>query len=415
MSVSTVVDDLGPVNLADPATFAGTDLTELWRWLRREHPVYLHPASRHGPPFWVLTRYVDVLSVYKDVERFSSQRGNMLTSLLAGGDTAAGKLLAVTDPPRHTAVRGQLLQSFSPRVLRSVVGGVQARAERLVADAVAAGGGDFAKDVAERVPIGTICDLLGVPASDQSLLLGLSKRALSSDDANQSRKDVWLARNEILLYFAELAKDRRADPREDVLSALVSCRIDGEPLSDEEVVLNCYGLILAGDETSRLAMIAAVLNFVQYPDQWRALRDGSVSLSSAVEEILRWNTPAMHLGRTALADVTIHGRTIRRGDLVTVWNASANRDEEVFADPDTFDLARSPNKHLAFGYGPHFCLGAYLGRAEVGAVVNALRDTVQTIELRGAPRPLYSTFLRGYSSLPVAFRPAGHPRSNWST
>lgn len=404
---AAVADDPSQVNLADPSTFAGRDLTQLFRRLRHEEPAYLHPASRYGPPFWVLTRYADVLAVYKDVERFSSQRGNMLTSLLTGGDTAGGKLLAVTDPPRHTAVRNRLLQSFSPRVLRFVVGGVVQRADRLVAAAVAAGGGDFAKDVAEQVPIGTICDLLGAPESDQARLLALSKRALSSDEANQSRKDMWLARNELLLYFADLAALRRKDPQEDVVSALVTCLVDDKPLTEEEVVLNLYGLILAGDETSRLAMIAAVLNFTQYPDQWRALKEGRIPVATAVEELLRWNTPAVHLGRTAQADVIMHGRRIRKGDLVTVWNVSANMDEEVFTDPETFNLARTPNKHLAFGHGPHFCLGAFLGRAEVTAVVNALLRTVDTIELCGPPVPLYSTFLRGYSSLPVAFTPSG--------
>lgn len=408
MTVSAVADDLGKVNLADPATFAGAGVEEAWRRLRREEPVYLHPATEYGPPFWVLTRYADVLSVYKDVDRFSSERGNMLTSLLTGGDTAGGRLLAVTDPPRHTAIRTTLLRSFSPRVLSFVVDRVRARARTLVAEAVAGGSGDFAKDVAERVPIGTIGDLLGVPEADQARLLGLSKRALSSDEADQSAKDVWRARNEILLYFADLADLRRSDPRDDVLSALLACEVDGKPLTTEEVVLNCYGLILAGDETSRLAMISAVLNFTQFPEQWRALRDGRVPLATAVEEILRWNSPAIHVGRTARTDVIVGSRRIRAGDVVTLWNASANRDEEVFDRPDVFDLARKPNKHLAFGHGPHFCLGAYLGRAEVGAVVDALRRTVHTIELRGEPRPLYSTFLRGYSSLPVAFGVAGH-------
>lgn len=407
---STASDELGRLNLADPATFVRPDLDELWRYLRRERPVYLHPATEYGPAFWVITRYADVLSVYKDADTFSSQSGNMLTSLLAGPDPAGGKLLAVTDPPRHTALRAMLLRSFSPRVLKHISDGVRLRAQRLVADAVAAGECDFARDVAEHVPMGTICDLLGVPGSDRNRLLELSKRALSSEEADPSAEDTRIARNEILFYFAELARRRRADPQDDVVSTLATCHVDGRPLTEEEVVLNCYGLILAGDETGRLAMIGAVLDFVRHPGQWRALKEGRVPLSNAVEEILRWNTPAMHLGRTARTDVVVGGRMIRSGDLVTVWNASANRDEEFFDDPDTFDLGRTANKHLAFGYGPHFCLGAYLGRTEVSAVVDALRSMVGRIELRGEPRPLYSTFLHGYSSMPVAFVPDGPVR-----
>lgn len=405
-SSTAVADDLGQVNLTDPATFVDPGIADVWRRLRREQPVHLHPAVGDNPEFWVLTRYADVLSVYKDPARFSSQRGNMLTSLLAGGDAAGGKLLAVTDPPRHTAVRMMLLKSFSPRVLRLVAEGVRARAEKLVTAAVAAGTCDFATAVAEQVPMGTICDLLGVPESDQAELLRLSKRSLSADEPDQTDEATRLARNEILLYFADLAQHRRAEPRDDVVSALATCLIDGKPLTEEEVVLNCYGLVLAGDETSRLAMIGAVVNFTRYPEQWEALREERVAPADAVEEILRWTTPAMHLGRTAQTDVTIRDRTIRAGDLVTAWNVSANRDEEVFADPEVFDLTRKPNKHLTFGHGPHFCLGAYLGRAEVAAMVDSLRRNVARIELRGEPKPLYSTFLRGYSSVPVRLEPA---------
>ncbi|MEV0457620.1 cytochrome P450 [Catellatospora methionotrophica] len=393
------------VDLTEPATFLRPDLREVWRRLR-QGPAYRHPATVHGGPFWVLTRHADVLAVYQNTEVFSSARGNMLASLLPGDDPAGGKLLAVSDPPRHTAVRTMMLRSFSPRVLQPIVAKVRERAESLVRAVVDAGEVDFAAAVAEQLPISTICDLLGVPESDHGLLLRLSKQALSSDEADQSARSTALARNEILLYFAELADRRRADPRDDVTTALATTPVDGQLLSDEEVVLNCYGLILAGDETSRLAMTAAVLDFIRHPGQWRALRDGRVSPTSAVEEILRWNSPAMHVGRTALADVDIAGQTIRAGDVVTAWNSAANLDEAVFDRPDVFDLARTPNRHLAFGYGPHFCLGAYLGRAEVTAVIEALCRTAHDFELRGEPQPLYSTFLRGHISLPVAVTPA---------
>ncbi|MER6968923.1 cytochrome P450, partial [Streptomyces halstedii] len=152
----------------------------------------------------------------------------------------------------------------------------------------------------------------------------------------------------------------------------------------------------------RLAMVGALLAFAQHPDQWRALKDGRISIASAVEEIVRWTTPAMHIGRTATADVTIGGRTIREGEHVILWITSANRDESVFPDPHRFDLARTPNKHLGFGFGPHFCFGSYLGRAEIAAVLKTLVNRVDRIELTGDPKALYSTFLRGYSSLPVS-------------
>jgi cytochrome P450 len=152
-------------------------------------------------------------------------------------------------------------------------------------------------------------------------------------------------------------------------------------------------------------MIESVRALAQHPQQWRMLRDGSAGVQSATEEVLRWATPAMHFGRTALTDVELHGKVIAEGDTVTLWQNSANRDEEIFTDPDTFDLNRSPNKHLAFGYGPHFCLGAYLGRVEVSAMLTALRTYSTGFEITGEPRRVHSNFLNGLSSLPVRFHP----------
>ena len=401
----TISEERRPADLSDPATFLRPDLPEVWRRLRNEDPVHLHPATGRGPRFWVITRYADALRVYQDAARFSSARGNMLTSLLGGGDPAGGQLLAVSDPPRHTALRSALLRSFSPRVLRPVVAGVAARADRLVAAAVAGGTCDFAAAVADRLPMATICDLLGVPEADHDRMLHLSKRALSAEHAGQSDTQTREARNEILRYFIEVVEHRRGEKGEDVISALCEAVVDGRPLSTEEIALNCYGLILAGDETGRLAVISAVRDFAAHPEQWAAVRDGAVPVERAVEEILRWNSPAMHVGRTATEEVEIGGRTIPAGSLVTVWNSAANRDETVFDRPETFDLDRTPNKHLAFGHGPHFCLGAYLGRAEITAVLTALRDRVDRVRPAGEPRPLYSTFLRGYSSMPVTLVP----------
>ncbi|MFJ4816059.1 cytochrome P450 [Streptomyces sp. NPDC088801] len=404
--VDTGLDDDIGLDLTDPATFVGQGLDEFWQRLRTEQPVARHRATASAPAFWVLSRYDDVMAVMKEAERFVSRHGNMLTSLLSGGDPAGGRLLAVMDAPRHTALRTTLLKSFSPRALRGVVAKVRARAEERVTAAVAMGECDFAVEVSDHVPMGTICDLLGVPDGDQAELLRLSKQALSSDEAGQSAEDAWLARNEILLYFAELAAHRRAAPQDDLITALTTVQVDGAPLAEEELVLNCYGLVLAGDETGRLAATGTVWNLLRHPDQWAALKEGRVEVATAVEEILRWTSPALHVGRTAATDVRIGGRTIKAGEAVTAWNVSANRDESVFTDPYRFDLARTPNRHLTFGFGPHFCLGSYLGRAELTAVLEALLRRVDSIESLGAPKPVYSTFLQGYSSLPVRLHAA---------
>jgi cytochrome P450 len=227
--------------------------------------------------------------------------------------------------------------------------------------------------------------------------------ALSSDHADSSQLDALSARNEILLYFVDLAEDRRANPGDDVISMLAKVELDGRPLTVEEIAVNCYSLLLGGDETSRISAICAVLALIEHPDQWEALRTGGVAVDSAVEEVLRWATPGMHVARTARTDLDINGHRVGAGDIVTLWNVSANNDESIFDQPRRFHLSRSPNKHLSFGHGPHYCLGAFLGRAELHALLTALAARVGRMELCGSPRPIYSTFVSGYDSLPVRF------------
>ncbi|MFG2132157.1 cytochrome P450 [Streptomyces sp. NPDC048751] len=407
--MTTATTTLSAVDLTEPRTFLGRgdELIALWRRFRTESPVHWHPVEgREVPGFWVLSRYQDVMEVYRDNKRFTSERGNVLATLLEGGDSAAGQMLAVTDGRRHRELRNLLLKAFAPRVLESVVDGVRRRADRLVREAVARGACDFAQDVAEHIPMATIADLLGVPAADRDYLLSLTKQALSAEEAEQSDEEALVARNELLLYFSDLAEERRGDPRDDVVSVLATATIDGEPLTEQEIVFNCYSVIIGGDETSRLSMISAVNELIAHPEQWRRLKSGEVAVESAVEEVLRWVTPAMHFGRRAVTDVEIGGRTLREGDVVTLWNSSANYDEEVFHRPEVFDLGRTPNKHVSFGYGPHFCLGAHLGRAEIHALLTALRTHVAEVVPTAPARPIHSNFLHGYSSLPVSLRPA---------
>ncbi|UED85079.1 cytochrome P450 [Streptomyces profundus] len=402
MTTATLtIDELETINLADPMTHSTRDLADYWRLLRTRRPVFRHPETENGPAFWVLSRYADLLAVYRDNERFISSRGNVLTTLLNGGDSAAGKMLAVTDGRRHRQLRAVLLKAFSPRALDRVAEQVRRTTRERVRAVVADGECDFAKDVAAHIPMGTICALLGVPEEDQEFLLRLNKSALSSDDAAATDRDARLARNEILMYFSGLADQRRFDPRDDVISVLATETIDGKELTDDEIVLNCYSLILGGDETSRLSMIGAMEAFTRYPEQWRALRDGEVAVETATEEVLRWMTPTLHFGRVARYETTVGDQLIPAGEAVTLWNCSANRDEEAFPDPYAFDLARTPNKHLTFGHGPHFCLGAYLARVEIGALLESVREMVDSIAVSGEVRRIHSNFLTGISQLPL--------------
>jgi cytochrome P450 len=394
------------VDLADPVVHAEQDLTGLWRWLRSNRPVWWHPPHERQPGFWVVTRHADVVAGYRDSARLGSQRGNVLATLLHGGDSAGGRMVPVTDGTRHAELRKLLLPAFAPRALDAVARQVRATTEELVRSAVAAGDCDFARDVAAHIPLATICDLLGVPAADRTLVLTLTSSALSSETPAQTAPEAWLARNEILLYFAGLLTQRREEPQADVTTLLATADVGGRPLSPAEVILNCYSLVLGGDETSRLAMVAAAAALASHPDQWRRLQHGEVGIPSAVEEVVRWATPTLHAGRTAATEFVLHGQRIAAGDIVTLWNASANFDETEFDAPARFDLGRTPNRHTGFGYGPHFCLGAFLARVEIGALLSGLRENVAGIELRDAPRRIYSNFLSGFASLPVTLTAA---------
>ena len=400
-----VPDDIADVDLVNPKTHLERDLAPYWRRLRDHHPVYWHRADGDRPGFWVISRHADVMALYRDDRRLTSERGNVLVTLLAGGDPAAGQMLAVTDGKRHKDLRNVMLRAFSPRALAKVENSVRDNARRLVADAVRRGEVDFVAEVASVIPLTTIGDLLGVPPQDRTHLLELTRSSLSSDEADQDPYEAALARNDILLYFSDLVAERRAHPRDDVITTLTTSEIDGTPLSDEDIVFNCYSLIIGGDETSRLTMIDAVHTLSGAHAEWQRLRDGAVPLETATEEILRWATPAMNFGRHALADIELCGQVIRAGDAVTLWNTSANRDERAFPRPDVLDLGRTPNKHTAFGYGPHFCLGAFLARMEVREMLDALRTFASGFELTGAPRRIHSNLMTGMSYLPVRFTP----------
>lgn len=389
------------LDLTDPTTFVRYDPHAFWAEVRDRSPVYWHQGHEDRSGFWVVSRYADVVAAYTDAARLGSGRGTVLDVLLRGNDSAGGRMLAVTDRPRHRELRNVMLRAFSPRVLGEVVERVHRRADELIRQVTGAGNFDFATEVAEHIPMGTICDLLSIPPADRPDLLRWNKNALSSEEADADPYAALEARNQILLYFIDLAEQRRADPGDDVVSMITSATVGGEPLSVDDVALNCYSLILGGDESSRVSAICAVKAFADFPDQWRAVRDGAVAVDTAVEEVLRWATPAMHFARTATTDLELGGEQVRAGDIVTLWNLSANFDEREFDRPRRFDVARTPNKHVSFGHGPHFCLGAFLGRAELRALLTALAATVSRIEPAGPPRPIYSNFLNGHSGLPV--------------
>lgn len=398
-------DRLDSLDLADPVLHAENELSEVWRRLREERPHYWHPPKEDRPGFWVFTRYSDAMTVYRGKEYFTTEGGNALATLLTGGDSASGSMLAVTDGDKHTQLRNVLNAAFSPRRLHTIRQAIRRTIDDLIKAAIDKGECDFVHDVSANIPLGAICGLMDVPEADRRYLLGLTSHAWSSDYADAPPQESWQAKSEILLYFADLAQTRRGSDADDVVSLLANCHVGGKPLSDADLMSNCYGLMIGGDETGRHAISGGIQALIEWPDQWRALKEGTVGLDTAANEVLRWTVPSLHGGRKATGDTTVNGQPVKKGDIVSVWISSANRDPEAFPEPDRFRLDRKPNKHLTFAFGSHICLGHTLARIEVEEVLDSLRTLVASAKQTGPERWIYSSILHGMSYLPITLTP----------
>ncbi len=269
----------------------------------------------------------------------------------------------------------------------------------VVADAVERGSCDFVSDVAARVPLFVSCKMMGVPRADWERLFALTNDAFGTGDAVVQR----LAHLDLLQYFEDLADARRKHPADDLVTVLATAEIDGEKLTPDELVLDCDNLLVGGTESTRITAAAGMVAFFDNPGQWHAVSQDRSLLPGAVEEVLRWTSVATHLMRVATRQVEIRGAGIAAGDRVTVWIPSANRDEDVFDDPDRFDVSRKPNRHLALGTGEHFCLGSTLARAELRLLYGELLRQAARIEPAGEPARLNSIVVNGPERLPVTF------------
>jgi cytochrome P450 len=384
------------INLVSPGLYSDGDPFVQWRWLRVNDPVHLHDATDY-PSFWALTRYEDIKAVLGDAETFSSANGIILRPSGYGADPGGGRTLTLTDPPRHRQLRRLVDEWFTVRSVRVFEATMREVAESVLDLALEQEHCDFVGDIAARIPLYMICSMMGVPKPDWENLFTLSREALGGGDALTRR----FAHLRIMEYFKDLAVDKAASPADDLVSVLVTGEIEGERLSQEDILLNCDLLFVAGTENTRLAAAGGMLAFLEHPEQWRLLVEDPALLPNAVEEVLRWTSSATHLMRTATRPVEIRGRRISAGDPVILWLPSANRDDEVFADPDCFDVTRHPNRHLALGAGEHFCVGSKLARVEIRLLYAELIDRSIGIESDGVPTRLDSIVVNGLERLPV--------------
>lgn len=387
-----------PIDLTDPSTFSSGSFHEAFSEMRDEKTPHHHPEP-DGPGFWVVCRYEDVQSVYADPHRFSSRSGMRLGSAAAAVAGVADRQLVVSDPPRHTRVRRIANEAFTPRRMRRVAEPVGAAVDALVTALRDSGGGDFVAAVAEPLPVHVICAMMDLPREDWERVGAWTTRGLESPDERQRRA----ANAEIFLYFSDLVAYRREHPGEDLVSLLMAEPArGGDPLTDEEIVVNCNGILVGAIETLRYAAAGGGLAFADDEAAWLAVRDGHTPVPAAAEEILRWTAPGLHAMRTVTSPTRLGGVDLAPGDRVTVWNCSANRDETVFAAGETFLPGRSPNPHLTFGWGPHTCIGSRLARIELTALLESLRTHVTAVHRTAAVTWSASNFIHGPTALPVA-------------
>ena len=406
---------LSDINLVDQDVFVAGVPHEQFTLLRKEAPVFWHEDVHGG--FWALTKHADVLHASRDSKTFSSYERSALYNVEDPESIAQVRLMMLNlDPPDHTKLRLIVNRGFTPRRIKELQQSLVDRSRDIVDSIAERGECDFVTDVACELPLQAIADLIGIPQEDRHKVFDWSNRLVGAEDPEfqNSAADAQNAAIELFMYAQELANDRRQNPRDDIVTDLIHAEVNGEALDDMEFNSFFMLLAVAGNETTRNAIAHSMLALMEHPDQRKLLLDDPALLDSGIEEFLRWATPVMHFKRTAMHDVEMRGQQIKAGDRVMMWYSSANRDEEVFDDPFTFDVRRDPNLHTlhsAFGGGgAHFCLGANLARAEMKCIFNELLSRIPDMELAGEPARLRSNFINGIKHLPVSFTPVA--RSN---
>jgi cholest-4-en-3-one 26-monooxygenase len=395
--------------LVDPAWQAAHGYPhEVWTELRATAPVARIEADGHVP-FWAVTRHADVVHVAAHPARYSSAQG--ITLRPTNARIPPSEIVVMLDPPKHGKVRRVLSGRFTPRAVRTRADDL----DRLARDVVdrtpeAAGDFDFVEQIAAPFPLAVIAWLLGVPDEDWELLFRWTNEIIGKDDPEFRRADetpgqtIKRARGEVHAYFSRLIEQRRRAPDDRLISTLLAGEIDGQPLNDAQLLAYCELLVEAGNETTRNAISGGIVAFTEHPDEWSRLRSSPELIDSAADEILRWSSPISHFARTVTERCEMHDVTLEPGDQVAIYFASSNRDESVFDRPFDFRIDRSPNPHLAFGFGEHVCMGAHIARLEIQAIVRHLLARYDGFELIGEVERLRSTVNGSIKRLPVRVR-----------
>jgi cytochrome P450 len=408
--VSTRVIDEAAKVLADPTAYADeSKLHAALTHLRHNAPVSWVDVPGYKP-FWAITKHADIMAIERDNNLFTNSPRPVLTTIEGDAQQAAVGVstLIHMDDPQHRSVRAIGADWFRPKAMRALKLRVDELAKRYVDHMLAVGPEcDFVQEVAVNYPLYVIMSMLGLPESDFPRMLKYTQELFGSDDSEMQRSASIEESLGVLLemfeYFNALTASRRADPTDDLASAIANATIDGEPLSDIDTVSYYLIIATAGHDTTSAVISGGLHALIDHPDELQRLRNNAALMPLATEEMIRWVTPVKEFMRTARADTTIRGVDIAEGESVLLSYVSSNRDENVFDDPFRFDVGRDPNRHNAFGYGVHFCLGAALARMEVNSFFCELLPRLKSIELAGDPQYTATVFVGGPKHLPIRY------------
>lgn len=390
---------LSTTDLMDLSTYVSNNEMAMFDRVREHDPVHWNPPSDKGPGFWALTRYADVRAAASDHARLSSAHGTQIMDRKVEGELAS---LHNMDDPEHAKLRRIAVPHLRAVKVKQWQDVIDDSVRVLLDEAEDHRSFDMVDLVSARLPMLVLSRVLGVPAEDAPRMVDWTNR-LTSSDPDQTVDEAALAeaRDEVTGYFDMLTELRRKEPTNDLISVLANGRMDGRPLTRAELAAYYIVLVAAGNETTRHLVTGGTLALHETPGSWARVMSDEAALGTVVEEMFRYVTPVSCMRRTALEDHEIGGRAITKGDKVVLWFSAANRDPDVFASPHEFRVDRTPNEHLTFGWGIHFCLGAHLARAEVRAVFEQTRDRGLQFDVVGAPERVRHNIFRGWKSLPV--------------
>jgi cholest-4-en-3-one 26-monooxygenase len=404
-----VTDSLADIDVYNLDQYIAAVPHDQFRRLRAEAPVFKHSDPDSPDGYWALTAHADVVFVSRNPELFSSQEKTAMINEYAQEQIDQQRMFMLNqDPPQHTRTRSLVNRGFTPRMIARLEERIQETCEEIVATAVATGEGDFVTLCAAELPLIVIAELMGVPLEDRHKVFDWSNRMVGGEDPEYgvTEEQRFNAAAEMWAYASALAEEKRKEIKDDIVSKLISPDEAGNVLSELEFDLFFMLLAVAGNETTRNAISGGMQALMEHPDQWAKLKADPSLIPAAADEIVRWVTPVNMFRRTAMADVEVGGVAIKAGEKVVIYYTSANRDESVFTDPDTFDVAREPNPHVGFGGGgPHFCLGRHLAKLELECLFRSLITRCDHIELIAGPRRLRSNFINGIKEMTVRFVP----------